>query len=103
MRKIVNDALEESLRQYEGRKAFVHMEVTPGGFVRNAEVSVLRTYVAGSGTFRVALRLANDGWIRVEGLTHMALDERGSLLLAGHDEKGRLTSALQLGFGPFPA
>jgi len=102
MRPIEIERLETLLQEYEGRFPYIHVEVTPGAFVRNARVQVAKAYARGSGPYRVALRLEDDGWIRAEGLTHMA-DEPGRLLLAGHDELGRLTCALQLSTERFEA
>jgi hypothetical protein len=41
------------------------------------------------------------GWVYAEGVTHWEKDEKNRLLLAGHDEKGRLAVALQLSLTPF--
>jgi hypothetical protein len=103
MRQIHPSELEEWLLPYEGLAAYLHVEVTPGAFVRNVRASIEQAYVAGSGPYRVALRLKEHGWIRVEGLTHCEKDAEERLLLAGHDDLGRLTSALQLSLKPFPA
>lgn len=103
MQPINPSELESLLRPFEGRTAYLHVEVTPGAFVRNVLAQVEKTHVAGAGPYRVALKLAEHGWVRVEGLTHRARDEQERLLLAGHDDKGRLTTALQLSRTPFPA
>jgi len=91
------------LERFRGTTVYLHVEVTPGAFVRNAKTDIAAVHAAGDGPFRVALELPDRGWIRVEGLTHGLLDEQGRLLLAGHDELGRLTTALQLSREPFPA
>ncbi|MBD2869966.1 DUF1806 family protein [Paenibacillus arenilitoris] len=103
MRPIRLEEITALLSPYEGRSPFMHIEVTPGAFVRNVQATVVQAYVRGAGPFRVALRLADDGWTRVEGLTHLTVDEEGRLLMAGHDDKGRLTCALQLSLERFPA
>lgn len=43
-----------------------------------------------------------DGWIYAQGLTDFEVDAKGRLLLAGHDEEGRLAVSLQLSRTPFP-
>jgi len=103
LRQIQLEELIDCLRRYEGGTSFVHVEATPGAFVRNAAVAIEQAFAAGEGPYRVGLRLADDGWIRVEGLTHLTIDEEGRLLLAGHDDKGRLTTALELSRERFPA
>ncbi|HZG85612.1 DUF1806 family protein [Paenibacillus sp.] len=102
MQPIEIERLETVLQAYEGRTPYIHVEVTPGAFVRNVTAAIEQAYVRGSGPYRVALRLKGDGWIRAEGLTHMA-EEPGRLLLAGHDELGRLTCGLQLSTERFEA
>ncbi|KIL41416.1 hypothetical protein SD70_07145 [Gordoniibacillus kamchatkensis] len=96
MKPIDKDLLAEKLDAFAGRTSFAHLEVTPGGFARNVVVQIENTHVHGSGPYRVALRLKGNGWIRIEGLTHMTVDEAGRLLIAGHDSDGKLTTGLEL-------
>jgi hypothetical protein len=96
MKPIDPNVLIRHLSGFAGGSAFAHVEVTPGGFARNIVIQIEETHVHGSGPYRVALRLKQNGWIRVEGLTHMTVDEKGRLLLAGHDSEGKLTSGLEL-------
>ncbi len=103
MKAIDKKEAERLLGRFAGKTAWIHVEVTPGGFVRNATVHVLETFIAGDGPYRVALKLAGDGWIRMEALTDYEWDGEGRLLLAGHDDLGRLATALQLSEHPFPA
>jgi hypothetical protein len=88
--------VNEKLHSFTGSSAFAHVEVTPGGFCRNIQLQITDTFVHGDGPYRVSIKLPNRGWIRVEGITHYEIDDKGRLLLAGHDELGRLTTALQL-------
>lgn len=103
MQPIIASELESNLRQYEGHTVYLHVEVTPGAFVRNMKTLILKSYAAGTGPFRVALKLPDHGWVRVEGLTHGLMDEKERLILAGHDDNGRLTAALEISREPFPA
>ncbi len=93
---------------------YLHLETTTGSytklgpekrdpviaFVRNARVTYLRGTVAGTGPYRVGLKL-DDGWVYAQGLTNVELNERDELLLAGLDAEGNLTVALQLSATPF--
>lgn len=93
---------------------YLHLETTTGSytklgpekrdpviaFVRNARVTYLRGTVAGTGPYRVGLKL-DDGWVYAQGLTNVELNERDELLLAGLDAEGNLTVALQLSAAPF--
>jgi|HigsolmetaGSP12D_1036236.scaffolds.fasta_scaffold00812_10 hypothetical protein len=101
MKPIVKEELERLLKRYAG-ECYVHFEVVPGGFVRNVRAHVAETHVAGESPYRVALKLAEDGWIRMEGLSHWTTDEQGRLILSGHDSQGRITATLLLGKLPFP-
>ncbi|MBE3589222.1 MAG: bacillithiol biosynthesis deacetylase BshB2 [Firmicutes bacterium] len=100
----------QRLQALAGRDLYVHLETTTGAytkgafgaFLRNGRIRFLDGRVTGRGPFRVGLRLA-DGWLYAEGLTHWDVDEDGRLLLAGHDDEGRLTVALELSPEPFPA
>lgn len=96
MKPIDKDLLNGRLAEFQKGSSFAHVEVTPGGFARNIVIQIEETHVHGSGPYRVALRLKQNGWIRVEGLTHMTVDEAGRLLIAGHDSDGKLTTGLEL-------
>ncbi|MBX5476596.1 MAG: YojF family protein [Clostridia bacterium] len=97
------------LKEFAGQPVYVHLETTTGAytkgafgaFVRNAVIRFAEGRVAGHGPFRVGLRL-EEGWLYAEGLTHWEVDAEGRLLLAGHDDQGRLTVALELSRAPFP-
>lgn len=102
MKPIVSAELAVALAAYRGQDAYVHSEATSHVFVRNFRVRITDTGIAGEGPFRLALRFEERGWLRMEGLTHYEIDEQGRLLLAGHDEQGRMYVALELGKEPFP-
>ncbi|MEF3306041.1 DUF1806 family protein [Paenibacillus sp. GYB003] len=93
---------ETELRKFVGTDAYVHSEATSFVFVRNFKVRVTNAFVAGEGPYRVALRFDGHGWLRMEALTHVEVDEAERLLLAGYDDRGRMNVALHLGKEPFP-
>lgn len=101
MQPIDVNTVRRALEAFEGAAVYVHAEVTPGAFVRNICLTAERLYIAGEHPFRVALRFGPEGWIRAEGLTHYVIDGKGRLLMAGHDEHGRITTALELSRSPF--
>lgn len=101
MRRIDKKIVENALQAYQGCKAFIHAEVIPGGFLRNISVQIIQSYIAGEGPYRVALRTEDEGWIRMEGLTDYEIDEQGRLLIAGHDDQGRITTVFELSLSPF--
>lgn len=107
-------SVQRELDQRQGRPMYVHLETTTGSytklgpekrdpviaFVRNARITYERGTVSGAGPFRVGLKL-DGGWVYAQGLTDYEVNERGELLLAGHDADGNLTVALQLSTTPF--
>jgi hypothetical protein len=101
MQRIHKETVRKELEKYVGATSYVHFEVIPGGFVRNANFNVLQAFISEDKPYRIALKIENNGWIRVEGITDYEIDNEGRLLLAGHDAIGRLMSALQLSSVPF--
>lgn len=97
-----------------GQELYLHLETTTGSytllgpekrtpviaFVRNATVRYDRGSVTGDGPYRIGLKL-EGGWVYAQGLTDFTVNERGELLLAGHDDDGNLRVALQLSAQPF--
>ena len=102
MKEIITSEVEAALRSYRGQDAYIHSEATSFVFARNFRVRITDTAVAGEGPYRVGIRFEGQGWIRAEALTHYEIDAQGRLLLAGHDEQGRMHVALELGKEPFP-
>jgi hypothetical protein len=74
--------------------------LSAGAYIRNSKISFSRAKIAGTGPYRIGLKL-NLGWIYGEGLTHYEITETGQLLLAGYNNEGKLAIALQLSHVPF--
>jgi hypothetical protein len=115
MEPIQKEQVQPILESFLGGKVYVHLETTNGAyaatgsfgqkqmavcaFIRNGEVELSRAQLAGEGPFRAGLQI-NGGWIYAEGLTDWELDgER--LLMAGHDDGGRMAICLELSRTPF--
>ncbi|MFD1673272.1 YojF family protein [Alicyclobacillus fodiniaquatilis] len=115
MQPIDRDAVQSKLKQYLNRDVYLHLETTNGAYaahrfgqqmavcayIRNGKVQFHRAQIEGDKPYRVGLKM-EDGWIFAQGLTDFEVDEHGRLLLAGHDDEGRLAVALQLSETPFP-
>lgn len=109
MQPIDPAAVDRQLQDFTGKEVYFHVETTQGAytkgttgaFARNVTARVRRAGVAGEGPYRVGVKIEH-GWVYAEGLTHWQLDDQGRLLLAGHDDEGHLTVALQLSLQPFP-
>ncbi len=106
--------LQIAIDHLTGQRLYLHLETTNGAYathhgeakmnvgayIRNAEIQYSRGKVAGEGPYRVGLKL-EIGWVYAEGLTHWENDEKGRILIAGHDADGKLAVALQLNPAPF--
>ncbi|MBE4910001.1 YojF family protein [Bacillus luteolus] len=75
-------------------------QVAVGAYIRNAKVIYNHGKITGDGPYRVGLKM-DLGWIYAEGVTDWEFDDKGRLLLTGHDSEGRLTVSLQLSPNPF--
>lgn len=117
MQPISPEKVQPLLTQFFNRDIYLHLETTNGSyavlrgektisvgsFVRNVVVRFERGMITGNGPYRVGLKMEH-GWIYAEGLTDWEPDSsEHCLLLAGHDEEGRLTIAFQLSVTPFGA
>lgn len=114
MEPILPEKVQDLIQKFAGEEVYLHLETTngayashfnekffsAGAFIRNAKVTYEHGKIAGSGPYRIGLKLA-IGWVYAEGLTHYGFDEEGRLLMAGHDFDGKLAVALQIGKTPF--
>jgi hypothetical protein len=109
-KSIVQPALDSFLNQ----EVYLHLETTNGAYavhsqqsnmavgayIRNGRIAFGRGVITGDGPYRVGLKLVL-GWVYAEGLTDFEITPEGQLLLAGHDQEGRLAVALELSLSPF--
>ncbi len=114
MRPIDTEMVQKAIDQFLDQDIYVHIETTTGAyanhrdkkamtvsaFLRNSIINFHRGSIKGTGPYRVGLKTAN-GWVYAEGLTHFEIDAQSRLLLAGHDEEGKLAVALELSKTPF--
>jgi len=108
------NSVQDALDSFLDTEVYIHLETTngayashhnqqffsAGAYIRNAKVSYERSKITGPGPYRVGLKIPL-GWIYAEGITHYELDDKGRLLLAGHDFDGKLAVALQISKTPF--
>lgn len=95
--------LTPALRLLAGQSVYLHMEVTPGGFLRNLRTELNEVVLRCDGpTYRLALRCVEHGWVVLEGLTHMAIPDgapfipgRG-LLLCTLEGEDRMTRVIEI-------
>lgn len=104
VRPIDAEELAPVLHQLCGRTVYLHVEVIPGGFMRNLTAEIEEAVLRSDGpTHRVALRCAGRGWVVMEGLTHMTIGEGEPLHLCTLAEEDRLTRVIQISKEAFAA
>lgn len=105
---IEKENVQQALENWLNRDLYVHLETTNGAYaaikvgayIRNSLIRFSQARIVGQGAYRVGLKM-EQGWVYAEGLTDWEFDDKGHLLLAGHDEEGRLAVALELSTEPF--
>ncbi|TCT18762.1 uncharacterized protein DUF1806 [Melghiribacillus thermohalophilus] len=115
MKPIQMKDVQKTFESFVNKDVYIHLETTNGAYarhfnqksynvgayIRNAKVTFSRARIAGEdGFYRVGLKM-DLGWIYAEGLTHWEVDGQGRLLMAGHDDAGRLMVALEISEKPF--
>jgi len=114
MKPINKSIVQTALDSFLNREVYLHLETTNGAYaahsqegivnvgayIRNGRISFERGTITGDGPYRVGLKI-QLGWVYAEGLTDFEMEQEGQLLLAGHDQEGRLAVALELSLYPF--
>ena len=114
MNPIHKSVVQPLLESFLNQDVYLHLEITNGAyavhrqesnmtvgaFIRNSRIRFYRGVITGDGPYRVGLKM-ELGWVYAEGLTDFEMDQAGRLLLAGHDQEGRLAVALELSLSPF--
>ncbi len=107
-------AVQELINRFAHQDVYIHLETTngayashhnenffsAGAFIRNALVRYEHGKITGAGPYRVGLKI-DLGWVYAEGITHFEFNQEGQLLLAGHDQSGKLAVALEISSAPF--
>jgi hypothetical protein len=108
------NSVQAAINGFAHKDVYIHLETTngayashndqaffsAGAYIRNALVTYELGKITGNGPYRVGLKI-NLGWIYAEGITHFEIDEENHLLLAGHDNTGKLAVALEISNTPF--
>ncbi|WP_223066891.1 YojF family protein [Paenibacillus caui] len=114
MQSIEPSRIQLMIDQFVNQDLYIHLEMTTGAyaahldsskhpaanFITNAVIRYSHGGISGSGPYRVGLKM-DRGWIYAEGLTHYEESESDRLIMAGHDNEGKLVVALQLSREPF--
>ncbi|MHA0856108.1 YojF family protein [Paenibacillus sp. CMAA1364] len=100
--------------QFKDHYLYIHLEMTTGAyashndqskftastFMSNGMIRYSLGSIEGAGSYRVGLKL-DKGWVYSQGLTHWDANDTERLILAGHDNDGKLVVSLQLSKQPF--
>ncbi len=113
MEPIVKKQVQQSLDLFQKKTVYLHLETTNGAYashlhekmvvgayIRNGKIQYEQGKILGEGPFRIGLKM-ELGWIYAEGLTDWEIDNKGRLLVAGHDAEGKLAVSFQLSLTPF--
>ena len=111
------DKVQGLLESYVDQPVYLHVETTNGAyanhfdqrvfnagtFLRNIKVVFEHAKLKGGGKvpFRVGLKLQDNGWVYVQGLTHYEVNENNEFLLAGFNYEGQLAATLEISTVPF--
>ncbi|WP_051287529.1 YojF family protein [Paenibacillus taiwanensis] len=114
MKSIHTEDVQRRLDAYKGQPIYLHLEMTTGAyashqdstkltastFISNAIIRYSHGLITGHGPYRVGLK-TGQGWVYSEGLTHWDDSDNERLIMAGHDQEGKLVVGLQLSSKPF--
>ncbi|AET69927.1 Protein of unknown function (DUF1806) [Desulfosporosinus orientis DSM 765] len=114
MKSIDKSIVQGALNSFLNCDVYLHLEttngayavhrqesnMTVGAYIRNGRICFERGVISGDGPYRVGLKM-EIGWVYAEGLTDFEINQDDRLLLAGHDQDGRLAVALELSLSPF--
>ncbi len=119
LEEIEYDKVQTLLSSYEHKPVYLHVETTNGAyaahfdqrvfnagtFLRNIQVTYEHAQLKGGNKdpYRVGLKLKDNGWVYVQGLTHFEVNENDEFLLAGFNYEGQLAAALEISTTPFKA
>jgi len=104
MELIQVDQVQSLISEYENKPVYLHVETTNAGtFLRNIQVTFTHAHLTGGNKepYRVGLKLDNNGWVYVQGLTHYEVTENNELLIAGLNYEGQLAATLEISSNPF--
>jgi len=114
VKPISKEEVQNKINLFANKEIYLHLEttngayashndatkMTVGAYIRNTKITFSLGKITGVNPYRVGLK-TDIGWVYAEGLTDWHVDENGRLLLAGHDQDGRLAVAFQLSTKPF--
>lgn len=101
MERIDEKRVQAAIQPLVGGTVYIHFEVNPSGYWRNGSATLDAFHLKGDGPYRVFLAM-NDGagLIQLNALTHMTVEDN-TLILAGYDDKDRISELIEVRATPF--
>lgn len=88
------------LESYVNQTVYVHLEVNPEAYVRNAALTFTKCEFFGNDSLRVHLALKNpDGMLSIKDVTDF-YDDDGVIVLCGYDDQSRIAQTLSISLKP---
>ncbi len=119
LQPITETTVQKLFDHYANEPVYIHVETTNGAyanhfdqrvfnagtFLRNIQLTYQHAQLKGGDKdpYRVGLKLDNNGWVYVQGLTHYEVNDDEEFLLAGFNYEGQLAAALEISRKPFKA
>ncbi|MFD1673358.1 DUF1806 family protein [Alicyclobacillus fodiniaquatilis] len=91
----VQDA-EAWLKRHQGLTLYVHLEVNPQGYIRNAKVAFRAGHIKGAGPYRVYLTWDDpEGMVQLNEITDF-YEENACLICTAYDTQSRIAQSVVL-------
>lgn len=97
MRTLTVEQAQGILNEYVGKRLYVHMEVNPEAYIRNAEFELEQaSLVSWQGAYRVHLTWGEQkGILTVNEVTDF-YDDGGVLVMTAYDSQSRIAQTLSV-------
>ncbi|WP_067618863.1 DUF1806 family protein [Alicyclobacillus acidiphilus] len=96
MQTLSLDEAKNVLQSYVNRPVYIHLEVNPEAYLRNALVTYTKCEFFGEDSYRVHFLLTNpEGMLSIKDVTD-AYDDGGVIVLCGYDDQSRIAQTLSV-------
>lgn len=83
-----------------GLRIYLHMEVNPEAYIRNAYVNLVSAHIIGDGPYRIHLQWTEpQGIMTINDISEM-YDDGGILVCTGYDSQTRIAQTLSVSLQP---
>jgi len=100
MRTLGASEARDRLEAWRGLQVYVHLEVNPEAYLRNASATLDEVGIFGDGLYRVHLRFRNpDGLLYIQDVTEF-VEDGSALVMMGFDGQNRVRQTLTVSKEP---